>query len=108
MHIEDRDWAGYLRSLSRNREGETSLTPLLQRSRGEDSIVGWEEEQRRLSEDIFNELVEVLGSRLREEPDPSDAWEDEETEFEKEINELFKDYEEDQKEISRNENKDEE
>jgi len=63
--------------------------------------MGWSEKQRRLSYNLSKELDALLGAGFRGESAAPKTWSpEEEATFQKEINQLFSDYEEDLKEIT--------
>ena len=104
MRDGDRDWAGYIRSLSRNGSCPFCAPQELQRSGGSDSEVGWETEQGYGPSSVFEEHIILLGRELRGESDTPKAWSSEDEDaFQEEINRLWDDYENDQKEIQDNE-----
>ena len=109
MSDGDRDWSGYIRSLSHNGIDSTSTPQELQRSRGSDTELGWAEKQGGLSRDLLEELVILLDSGLLNESRTPESWDEEEEEnFKAEINALYEDWEKDHQEIEDNESDPEE
>lgn len=103
MSHEDRDWRGYIRSLSRDGPNPSSAPQELQRSGGADTEMGWEAFKRYMPGVFPEEYAEVLELRLQGESAAPVTWSSEEEEnFREEIQALWDSYESDQKEIKDN------
>lgn len=103
MSDRDRDWTGYIRSLSLNGISASSTPQELQRSGGTDTELGWTEEQGGLSRDLLEEFIILLDSGLLNESGAPESWdEDKEENFKAEINSLYEDWEKDRQEIEDN------